>query len=88
MGHHLHAALSISTATLPDGMVMFPYSQALQASGGVAPFTWSVSAGSLPHNLVLESIANNSTAILVPFIRRSISFGVRATSSRITSASP
>ena len=31
-------ALSITTASLPDGMVTFDYSQTIHASGGVAPF--------------------------------------------------
>lgn len=52
-------ALSIVTASLSGGFVMFAYSQSIQSSGGVAPFTWSISSGNLPHNLVL---GNNSTS--------------------------
>src|SRR5437879_5170197 len=55
--------LSISTASLADGMVMFPYSQTIQATGGVAPFTWNVSSGSLPHNLVVENSSTSSAVI-------------------------
>ena len=36
-------------------MITFPYSQTLQASSGTPPFTWSVSSGTLPHNLSLGS---------------------------------
>lgn len=56
-------ALSISTATLPDGMVTFPYSQTLQASGGVAPFVWDISSGSLPHNVTLTSSSASSVIV-------------------------
>src|SRR6266566_3549368 len=55
--------LSITTAALVDGMVTFPYSQTIQAAGGVAPFTWSVSSGSLPHSLTLGSSSTNSANI-------------------------
>ena len=41
--------LSITTATLPDWMMTFAYSPTLQATGGVSPFSWSVSSGNLPH---------------------------------------
>jgi len=37
--------LTITTATLPDWMATFAYTQALQATGGVSPFGWSVSSG-------------------------------------------
>jgi hypothetical protein len=53
-------ALSIATTSLPDGMVAFDYSQSIHASGGLAPFVWSVSSGSLPHNLSLGSSSTNT----------------------------
>jgi len=37
--------LTIAPAALPNGTSETPYSQTIQASGGVAPFTWTVSAG-------------------------------------------
>ena len=49
------AALTITTATLPGGTVGTPYSQTLAASGGTAPFTWSVSTGALPTGLTLSA---------------------------------
>jgi hypothetical protein len=45
--------LTITTASLPNGTAEIPYSQTIQASGGVAPFTWSVT-GALPHNLTRQ----------------------------------
>jgi hypothetical protein len=56
-------ALSNSTTSLADGMVTFPYSQTILATGGVAPFIWSVTSGSLPHNVTLTSSSVSSVTI-------------------------
>src|SRR5260370_2628192 len=42
------AALKIPTSSLPAGTVRAAYSQALAASGGSPPYTWSVATGPLP----------------------------------------
>jgi hypothetical protein len=55
--------LTIAPAALPNGTSETPYSQTIQASGGVAPFTWTVSAGALPHNLALSTSATNTVTI-------------------------
>src|SRR5579864_2312859 len=55
--------ISISTASLPDGMVTFPYSHAILASGGVPPFVWNISSGSSPHNVILASSSGNSVML-------------------------
>ena len=46
----------IATTTLPDGTVGQDYSQSVQvtAGTGTAPFTWSISAGTLPDGLNLD----------------------------------
>jgi large repetitive protein len=49
------ATVSVTTASLPNGMVGAAYSQALAAAGGTTPYTWSVTAGSLPSGLTLSS---------------------------------
>jgi large repetitive protein len=47
-------ALSISQpAALADALLGTPYEQTLQASGGRAPYAWSVLSGSLPPGLTL-----------------------------------
>jgi putative Ig domain-containing protein len=46
--------LSISTSSLPSGVVGQAYSATLQASGGTTPYTWSVALGSLPAGLSLD----------------------------------
>lgn len=47
-------SLSITTTSLPDGTVGSAYAATLTASG-TGPFTWSVTAGSLPAGLTLNS---------------------------------
>ncbi len=49
------APLSITTSSLPSGTVLTAYSQTLAATGGVLPYTWSVSTGSLPDGLTINS---------------------------------
>jgi hypothetical protein len=59
------AGLVITTpSTLPQGAVNSPYSQALAAAGGVAPYTWAVAQGPLPPGLSLSGgvIAGTPTA--------------------------
>ncbi len=46
--------LTITTTNLPDGMVEEAYSTTLEATDGTAPYTWSVSKGSLPTGLSLN----------------------------------
>src|SRR6266581_1589716 len=48
-------ALNITTTTLPSGPVNVSYSQALSATGGKQPYSWSVSSGALPTGLTLSS---------------------------------
>ena len=50
------AALTILTpSTLPTAYVNVPYSQTIAVSGGVQPYTFSVSTGSLPTGLSLNA---------------------------------
>ena len=50
------AALSVTTATLPDGTAGTAYTDTtLDATGGVSPYTWSVPTGTLPPGLSLSS---------------------------------
>ena len=47
------AGLTIDTVSLPMGTVGIPYSVSLLASGGTPPYSWLVTAGSLPPGLDL-----------------------------------
>jgi len=49
------AALNITTTSLPDAPRNQSYSQTLQATGGITPYSWSVVSGSLPSGLSLDS---------------------------------
>ena len=50
------APLSVTTSSLPGGTAGSPYpSTTLQASGGVTPYTWSLSSGTLPAGLTLAA---------------------------------
>ncbi len=49
------AKLAIETAILPGATAASAYSTALVASGGQAPYTWSISGGKLPAGLNLTS---------------------------------
>jgi hypothetical protein len=46
--------LSIAAAALPAGAVGSPYSQTFTAAGGTAPYSWTLTSGSLPPGLALE----------------------------------
>jgi hypothetical protein len=46
--------LSVSTASLAQAVAGTAYSQQLQAAGGTAPYTWKITAGSLPAGLTLN----------------------------------
>jgi len=50
-----HSAVSITTNSLPTGISSMSYSSTLAATGGVAPYTWSISSGSLPGGLSLSN---------------------------------
>ena len=45
--------LSITTASLPSGSVSAAYSISLAETGGVAPYTWAITSGTLPSGLTL-----------------------------------
>jgi hypothetical protein len=55
--------LSIATSSLADAFVNFAYTQTIQASGGVPPFTWTVSSGNLPHGVALGGSSTNSVTV-------------------------
>ena len=49
------SALAITTASLPEGQVGQNYNQTVTATGGMTPYTWSVSAGTLPDGLNINA---------------------------------
>lgn len=81
---NLPPAPTISPTTLPNGNVGTPYSQTLTVGGGLGPFTWIVSSGTLPAGLTLTS--NNTTAKIsgTPTTAQSnVAFAIQVTDSSI-----
>jgi len=76
--------LSIATTSLSDGFVTFAYVQTIQADGGVAPFSWAVSSGSLPHNLTLGSSSTNSVTIsgTPDTVQTAVTFAIQVTDAK------
>jgi para-nitrobenzyl esterase len=72
---------AIVTTSLPDGTIGSSYSQTIQASGGVAPFTWSVNSGTLPHGLGLPGSTSSSTTIsgMPDRVQSSVQFAIQIT---------
>lgn len=46
---------TVATTSLAEGVVNQPYGATLAATGGTAPYTWSVSSGTLPGGLTLNA---------------------------------
>jgi hypothetical protein len=55
--------LSVVTSALPNGEPGSPYSATIQANGGVAPYTWKVKSGALPHNLALDGSTTSTLTL-------------------------
>jgi hypothetical protein len=61
------AALTITSTSIPSGTIGAAYSTLLQASGGTAPYAWSITAGGLPNGVNLSAttglISGTPTAV-------------------------
>jgi hypothetical protein len=70
-------AITLSPATLPPAMAQAAYSQTVTASGGTAPYTYTIAAGALPSGLTL----NPATGMIsgVPLQGGIFNFTIRAT---------
>lgn len=72
--------VSITTTSLPAGNYGSAYSAAINASGGVAPFTWTISVGSLTSGLNLGASTTNSVTISgTPTVETNSSFTIKVT---------
>ncbi len=69
-------AISIAPATLPSATPGIAYGQALSTSGGVAPYTYAVTAGTLPRGITL---AANGMMAGTPATSGSFAFTATAT---------
>jgi putative cell wall-binding protein len=75
--------LSISTASLPTALVGTTYSQALAAGGGTSPYSWTVTAGSLPAGLALSA---DGIITGTPTVRGKATFTVTVTDAAAANA--
>jgi hypothetical protein len=63
--------LTVTPAALSSATVGAAYSQALQATGGTAPYTWSSAVGSLPSGI---TIASNGVITGIPTVSGTFTF--------------
>lgn len=79
----VNGPLSITPSSLPTATLNNAYSQTLTASGGVAPYSYTISAGSLPIGLSLDS----ATGVLsgIPTTANTYNFTVTTTDSNYPS---
>ncbi|MDE2091983.1 MAG: putative Ig domain-containing protein, partial [Gammaproteobacteria bacterium] len=75
--------LTITTSSLPNGVVGTAYGATLQASGGTPPYTWSISSGSLPAWASLNASTGAITG--TPNASGTTSFTVQVTDSAMAS---
>ncbi|GAB4023608.1 hypothetical protein GCM10028808_74450 [Spirosoma migulaei] len=76
--------VSLTTSSLPIGTVGQPYSATITATGGTAPYSFSMASGSLPAGITL----NPTTGVLsgIPTNSGSFSTSIRITDSQSCSA--
>ena len=79
--------LQITTASLPAAVTATGYSGPLHATGGIAPYTWSITQGQLPAGLTL-STQNDGTGSIsgMPILEGSSTFTVQVADSEAVPA--
>src|SRR5207247_43392 len=70
------ATITLSPASLPNGTVGTPYSQLISATGGTAPFAFSVTTGTLPNGLSLNAATGAITG--TPTLAGTFNFTITA----------
>jgi hypothetical protein len=74
---------TITTTTLPNGTQSISYNQTLSATGGVPPYVWDMSSGTMCNGLTLNS---SGTITGTPTTIQTCSFTARVTDSQSLSA--
>ena len=75
--------IAISTTSLTAGSVGMPYSASLTATGGVPPYTWTITSGVLPAGL---SLSTSGVISGTPTTQETQTFTVQAADSQSTPA--
>lgn len=73
----IYTPLTITTQTLDDGIPGRTFSQSITAAGGLEPYSWSVSSGSIPPGLTLNTA--NGLLSGVPTSGGTFTFTVKVT---------
>lgn len=70
-------AVTITTTLMPNARISYSYAKTLVSTGGASPYTWTVTAGSLPDGLSLDEFS----AVVggVPTVEGTFTFTVTAT---------
>ena len=79
----LTAVLTITTASLPSATLGVGYDSFVNAAGAPAPFTWSVTSGSLPAGLTFAASSTSTSAEITgtPTVLGTSNFTVQVTDS-------
>jgi Putative Ig domain len=75
---------SVTCNNPPNGSIGAPYSHAFPASGGLEPYVWSISAGSLPSGLTINS--STGVASGIPNVAGVYAFTVQVTDASLNSS--
>lgn len=75
---HVSDDLVIASSVVPDGAVDTQYNYALEANGGIAPYSWRLKSGTLPTGL---NFNNNGILSGKPSQRQTYSFTIEANDS-------
>jgi hypothetical protein len=75
--------LSVTTLSLPGGTLGTAYSQTLGATGGITPYSWSISGGSLPAGLTLNASTGIISGTPTGSVTGPINFTVKVTDSEV-----
>jgi hypothetical protein len=78
------STLSASAPPLPTAITGTPYTQAFSATGGLPPYAWSVTTGSLPNGLKLDPAAGSISG--TPSVEGNFNFTVTVSDSQSTKA--
>lgn len=71
--------LVVTTLSLDNGATGSAYSETLEATGGVAPYTWDISVGSLPTGISLDANTGALTGTPTTTTGAAVNFTVRVT---------
>jgi hypothetical protein len=83
----INAALTITTTSIPNGSVGAQYNATVDASGGLQPYSWNISSGSLPPGLSPNNNNNSLNISGTPTTTGSYPFTVQVTDSQNDTAS-